>query len=56
MVKKYSQMTEAERKDLIQKAFEAKQMLEEELKETKDNLEEKEKELKRLEDEVRTIL
>ncbi len=45
-------MTEDERKDLIKRAFEAKQQLEKELKQTKDDLEEKEKELKRLENEV----
>lgn len=45
-------MTEAERKELIQKAFEAKQKLQEELAATKKEVEEKERELKRLQDEV----
>lgn len=52
LVKSFSQMTEAERKELIQKAFEAKQKLQEELAATKKEVEEKERELKRLQDEV----
>lgn len=54
LVKSFSQMTEAERKELIQKAFEAKQKLQEELAATKKQIEEKDHELNRLQDEVCT--
>lgn len=54
LVKSFSQMTEAERKELIQKAFEAKQKLQEELAATKKQIEEKDRELNRLQDEVCT--
>ncbi|XP_062589325.1 uncharacterized protein LOC134250975 [Saccostrea cucullata] len=52
LVKKYSQMTEDERKELIKQAFEAKQKLQEELKETKDKVKEKEKELEQMQQKV----
>ncbi|KAK7481278.1 hypothetical protein BaRGS_00027538 [Batillaria attramentaria] len=52
LVKSFSQMTEAERKELIQKAMEAKQKLKEELEATKKQVEEKDKELNRLQEEV----
>lgn len=52
LVKSYSQMTEAERKELIRKAFEAKQKLQDELAATKKQVEEKDRELNRLQEEV----
>ena len=52
LVKSYSQMSEDERKELIKKAFEAKQKLQKELEETKDKMKEKDKELQKLQDEV----
>lgn len=45
-------MTEDERRDLIAKAFEAKKKLEDQLKETREKMEERERELSRLQDEV----
>ncbi|XP_048239190.1 uncharacterized protein LOC124148675 [Haliotis rufescens] len=56
LVKSFSQMTEAERKELIKKAFEAKQQLQKELEQTKKKVEEKEKEVKSLQDQVSTGL
>ncbi|XP_070211703.1 uncharacterized protein [Littorina saxatilis] len=52
LVKSFSQMTEQERKELIQKAFEVKQKLQEELAATKKKMEQKDKELNRLQEEV----
>lgn len=52
LVKKYSQMSEAERKKLIKQAFEAKQKLQEELKETQEKVKEKEKELEKMQHQV----
>lgn len=52
LVKKYSQMSEKERKELIKQAFEAKQKLQEELEETKDKVKEKEKELEKMQHQV----
>ncbi|KAK3108084.1 hypothetical protein FSP39_000847 [Pinctada imbricata] len=52
LVKSYSQMSEEERKELIKKAFEAKQKLQKELQETKDKMKEKDKELQNLQNEV----
>uniref|UniRef100_A0A8B8BUY0 Poly [ADP-ribose] polymerase n=1 Tax=Crassostrea virginica TaxID=6565 RepID=A0A8B8BUY0_CRAVI len=52
LVKKYSQMTEEQRKELIKQAFEAKQKLQEELKETQDKVKEKEKELEKMQHQV----
>ena len=52
LIKKYSQLTEEERKDLIKKAFEMKEKLEKELKDTKAEVEAKVKELKSLQNEV----
>lgn len=52
LVKKYSQMSEAERKELIKQAFEAKQKLQDELKETQDKVKEKEKELEKMQHQV----
>lgn len=45
-------MSEAERKELIKQAFEAKQKLQEELKETQDKVKEKEKELEKMQHQV----
>ncbi|XP_064613659.1 uncharacterized protein LOC135477473 [Liolophura sinensis] len=56
LVKSYSKMTEDERKELIKKAFEAKKQLQEELRQTKEQMAEKEKELKKLQDQVTTGL
>ncbi|XP_067650642.1 uncharacterized protein [Haliotis asinina] len=56
LVKSFSQMTEDERKELIKKAFEAKQQLQKELEQTKKKVEEKEKEVKTLQDQVSTGL
>ena len=52
LVKKYSQMTEEQRKELIKQAFEAKEKLQEELKETQDKVKEKEKELEKMQHQV----
>lgn len=52
LVKSYSQMTEAERKELIKKAFEAKAKLQKELKETKEEVKKKDQELDKLTKEV----
>ena len=41
-------MTEAERKELIKKAFEAKAKLQKELKETKEEMKKKEQEVEKL--------
>ncbi|WAQ94552.1 APLF-like protein [Mya arenaria] len=54
LVKSYSQMTEAERKELIKKAFEAKQKLQEELAETKAEVKKKDEELSNLQKQVTT--
>ena len=53
LVKSYSQMTEAERKELIKKAFEAKAKLQKELKETKEEVKKKDQELDKLTKEVK---
>lgn len=45
-------MSEAERKELIKQAFEVKQKLQEELKETQDKVKEKEKELEKMQHQV----
>jgi aprataxin and PNK-like factor len=45
-------MTEEERKDLIARAVEAKKKLEEELKATREKMEEREQELQRMQEEV----
>ncbi|ELT91186.1 hypothetical protein CAPTEDRAFT_207715 [Capitella teleta] len=50
--KSYSQMTEEERKDLITKAIAAKTQLEAELKSAREKVEERERELQRMQDEV----
>lgn len=55
LVKSYSKMTEEERKELIKKAFEAKKQLQEELRQTKEQMAEKDKELKKLQDQVRFL-
>lgn len=52
LVKSYSKMTEAERKELIKKAFEAKAKLQKELKETKAEVKKKDQELDKLTKEV----
>ena len=52
LVKKYSQLTEEERKELIKKAFEMKEKLEKELEETKAEVDAKVKELNSLQKEV----
>ncbi|XP_052247790.1 uncharacterized protein LOC127855914 [Dreissena polymorpha] len=52
LVKSYSKMTEEERKELIKKAFEAKQKLQEELEATKKEVKKKEEEVSRLQKEV----
>ncbi|XP_069111870.1 uncharacterized protein [Argopecten irradians] len=56
LVKSYSKMSEEERKELIKKAFEAKMKLQKELKETKDEVKSKERELQKLQDQVSTGL
>ncbi|KAK6165907.1 hypothetical protein SNE40_022721 [Patella caerulea] len=56
LVKSYSQMSEAERKELIKKAFEAKKQLQEELEATKKKVVEKEKEVENLQSQVNTGL
>ena len=55
-MKSYTQMTEAERKELIRKAFEAKQKLQEEPEATKKEMKQKDKELNRLQEEVMSHL
>ena len=50
--KSYSQMTESERKELVKKAMKAKEKLEKELKETREQMEAKDKEINRLQNEV----
>ena len=52
LVKSFSQMTEAERRELIQKAFEAKQQLEKDLDEAKRKVAEKDKQLNNLQEKV----
>ena len=52
LVKSFSQMTEQERKELIVKAFAAKQQLQEELAATRKEMQQKDKELNRLQAEV----
>ena len=52
MEKTYSKMTEEERKDLIERALEAKNLLEKQLEDTKNQMEEKEKAIQRLQNEV----
>ncbi|ESP03210.1 hypothetical protein LOTGIDRAFT_171695 [Lottia gigantea] len=56
LVKSYSQMSEEERKELIKKAFEAKQKLQEELEVTKKQVAEKAKEVDKLQAQVTTCL
>ncbi|XP_021350786.1 uncharacterized protein LOC110448723 isoform X2 [Mizuhopecten yessoensis] len=56
LVKSYSKMSEAERKELIKKAFEAKLKLQKELKETQDEMKSKDKKLQKLQDQVSTGL
>ena len=56
LVKSYSKMTEKERIELIKKAFEAKQILEKELKETKEEVKKKDQKLEKLQKEVFYIL
>jgi aprataxin and PNK-like factor len=52
LVKSFTQMTEAERKELIKKAFEAKLQLQQELEATKKQMEEKDKEMQRMQEKV----
>ncbi|KAI8516100.1 hypothetical protein Bbelb_069130 [Branchiostoma belcheri] len=52
LVKNYSKLTEEERRALIQRAVEAKKKLEEELQDTKKEVERKEKELQTLQQEL----
>ncbi|XP_070565989.1 uncharacterized protein [Ptychodera flava] len=52
IVKKYSELTEEERKDLILSAMEAKKKMEKELMETKKRVEEKEEELKKMQEKI----
>lgn len=52
LVKSFSAMSEAERKELIKKAFEAKKQLQEELAKTKSEVKKKEQEVEKLQKEV----
>ena len=54
LVKSFTKMTEQERKDLIRMAFEAKEKLQAELEATKKVVEEKDKELSRMQEQVLT--
>ncbi|KAL8622378.1 hypothetical protein ACOMHN_041706 [Nucella lapillus] len=54
LVKRFSQMTDAERKELIQKAFAAKEALQKELNATKKVMDEKDKQLDSLSEQLRT--
>jgi flagellar motility protein MotE (MotC chaperone) len=56
LAKSYSQMTEAERKELIKKAFEAKQQLQQELEVTKKKVAKKDEELRKLQEKVHKIM
>ncbi|KAL5007522.1 hypothetical protein ScPMuIL_016328 [Solemya velum] len=52
LVKNYSKMTEAERKDLIKKAMKAKEQLQKELKVTQDKMKKKEQQVEKLQKEI----
>ena len=52
LVKSYSKMTEAERKELIKTAMQAKQQLQKELEKTKSEIKKKDAALEKLQEEV----
>lgn len=56
LVKRFSQLTDEERKDLIKRAFEEKMKLQQELEETKKIAEDKSRELEQLQKQVNFLM